>query len=563
MNDFKNLFSILDRHDRLFFIFLVFFSIIVSIVELCAISLVMPFISMSMDFSIVLKSSVLSTIYNLSSLNQQQFITYFGIFTAIFYLIRSAINFFYFYLLSKFSKFRYYKISCKLFQKYLQMPLSQFYRQNSADISKNIVNEAMNFTTILSSFLFLISEVFVAILIYILLFFTGMKATIFVTIFFIVNGFFIIKFISPKIKKAGYNRSFHQREIFNILQSNLRNFKIIKLRNMEERTSKSFKNSSFVFSKSNIINEIFIQIPRLYLETVGFLSIILATIFLMQNGDFISKIPIISVFVLAILRLLPSVNRIIASYNQILFFKHTPLELKKILDEDGENLGDDVICFDKEIVLKDINFSYGEQNILNGINLAITKGDKIAFIGQSGSGKTTLSDIIGGISMPSGGEIYVDGVKLCNENLKDYRKKFALIPQDIFLFCGSIEDNIIFGEVKDENRLNEAIELANLKKFIDSLPMGKETIVGENGTLISGGEKQRIAIARAIYQQAQILILDEATSALDDNTQNLIMNEIFNIAKDKTIIIIAHRIQTIKYCNKKYEIKNKKLLEIK
>jgi ATP-binding cassette subfamily B protein len=225
------------------------------------------------------------------------------------------------------------------------------------------------------------------------------------------------------------------------------------------------------------------------------------------------------------------------------------------LQTEQENLKDDIVVFDREIKLTGVDFSYQKKSALKDITLTINKGEKIAFVGESGAGKSTLVDLIIGLYRPIHGEVRVDNIILNKSNLQNWRSQIGYIPQQIYLFDGTIKDNICFGRKLDETLLNKVLKQSNIFHFLQT-KQGVETLVGEGGIQLSGGQKQRIAIARALYGQPEILVLDEATSALDDETERKIMHEIYKISQNKTLIIIAHRLSTIKGCDKVYEIKD-------
>jgi len=211
-------------------------------------------------------------------------------------------------------------------------------------------------------------------------------------------------------------------------------------------------------------------------------------------------------------------------------------------------------------VLQNIKFSYtSSKKILKDISLEIKKGDKVAFIGSSGEGKSTLIDLIIGIYKPISGNIFIDNTKLTDDNIKNFRKKIGYIPQSIYLFDGTVAQNIAFSDDVDENKVNQILDKVDLLNFFNEKNDGINTVVGEGGVKLSGGQKQRIAIARALYNDPEIMVLDEATSALDTVTEQKIMSEIYGIAGDKTLIIIAHRLSTIEKCDKVFTIKNGKI----
>ena len=208
------------------------------------------------------------------------------------------------------------------------------------------------------------------------------------------------------------------------------------------------------------------------------------------------------------------------------------------------------------VLIKNYIFDIKTLSVLNDINLTLNKGDKIAFVGESGAGKSTLADIIIGLYRPNSGCIKIDGVLLNDDNLQNWRSQIGYVPQQVYLFDGTVADNICFGRQRDDKILEDVLKQANIYYFLQTKE-GLETLVGEGGIQLSGGQKQRIAIARALYGNPEILVLDEATSALDNDTEEKIMKEIYHISKDKTLIVIAHRLTTIKGCDKVFEIKNK------
>ena len=303
--------------------------------------------------------------------------------------------------------------------------------------------------------------------------------------------------------------------------------------------------------------------PRIYLEGVGFCVLVLIVVFLVfaNKSDISNILATISIFVLALYRLMPSANRILTSYHDLLYYRSSLEIIYQILNQKKENLGDEKLEFKKELRLENLGFGYEGKNLLfKNINLSIKKGEKIAFIGESGSGKSTLVDLIIGLLTPKEGQIYIDNTALNSKNIKNYRQKIGYIPQQIYLFNDSIAKNISFGDEAKESFLKELIQKVHLEKFIKNLPQGIDTQVGDGGSNLSGGQKQRIAIARALFLNPEILVLDEATSALDSNIESKIMDAIYELAKDKTMIIIAHRLSTIENCDKIYKLERGKLI---
>ncbi|BEJ57499.1 BC-type lipopolysaccharide transporter PglK [Campylobacter jejuni] len=562
----KKLFFILSKEDKNFLFFLLVFSVFVSFIETFAISLVMPFITLASDFSYFDRNKYLISLKEYLNIPVFEIIVYFGVGLIVFYVFRALLNAYYFHLLARFSKGRYHVIAYKVFSKFLNINYEKFTQKNQSEILKSITGEVYNLSTMISSFLLLMSEIFVVLLLYALMLLINYKITLFLSIFMVLNAFILVKILSPIIKKAGVRREEAMKHFFEILNTNLNNFKFIKLKTKEDGVLSLFKAQSEAFSKANITNESVAAVPRIYLEGIGFCVLVFIVVFLVlkNESDISGILSTISIFVLALYRLMPSANRIITSYHDLLYY-HSSLDIiYQNLRQEEENLGEEKLSFNQELKIYNLSFGYeGKKYLFKNLNLNIKKGEKIAFIGESGCGKSTLVDLIIGLLKPKEGQILIDEQELNANNTKNYRQKIGYIPQNIYLFNDSIAKNITFGDAVDEEKLNRVIKQANLEHFIKNLSQGVQTKVGDGGSNLSGGQKQRIAIARALYLEPEILVLDEATSALDTQSEAKIMDEIYKISKDKTMIIIAHRLSTITQCDKVYRLEHGKLKEEK
>lgn len=560
----KKIFFILSKEDKKFLFSLLLFSVFISFIESFAISLVMPFITLASDFSYFDKNKYLIQLKDYLALPVFEIIVYFGVILIVFYVLRALLNSYYFHLLARFSKGRYHAIAYKVFAKFLNTDYENFTQKNQSEILKSITGEVYNLSTMISSFLLMMSEIFVVLLLYTLMLLVNYKITLFLSLFMIINAFILIKVLSPIVKKAGLKREEAMKNFFEILNINLNNFKLIKLKTKEDGVLNLFKTQSEIFAKANITNESVSAMPRIYLEGVGFCVLVFIVVFLVfkNQSDISGILATISIFVLALYRLMPSANRIITSYHDLLYYRSSLDIIYQILKQKEESLGEEKIDFDKELRLENLSFGYKDKkNLFTCLNLSIKKGEKIAFIGESGCGKSTLVDIIIGLLSPREGRVLVDKNELNMKNVKNYRQKIGYIPQNIYLFNDSIAKNISFGDEVDEEKLQRVIKQANLEHFVKNLPQGVQTKVGDGGSNLSGGQKQRIAIARALYLDPEILVLDEATSALDTESEARIMDEIYKISKDKTMIIIAHRLSTITRCDSIYRLEHGKLFK--
>ncbi|EDO9296071.1 ATP-binding cassette domain-containing protein [Campylobacter coli] len=560
----KKIFFILSKEDKKFLFSLLLFSVFISFIESFAISLVMPFITLASDFSYFDKNKYLIRLKDYLALPVFEIIVYFGLVLIVFYVLRALLNSYYFHLLARFSKGRYHAIAYKVFAKFLNTDYENFTQKNQSEILKSITGEVYNLSTMISSFLLMMSEIFVVLLLYTLMLLVNYKITLFLSLFMIINAFILIKVLSPIVKKAGLKREEAMKNFFEILNTNLNNFKLIKLKTKEDGVLNLFKTQSEIFARANITNESVSAMPRIYLEGVGFCVLVFIVVFLVfkNQSDISGILATISIFVLALYRLMPSANRIITSYHDLLYYRSSLDIIYQILKQKEESLGEEKIDFDKELRLENLTFGYKDKkNLFTCLNLSIKKGEKIAFIGESGCGKSTLVDIIIGLLSPREGRVLLDENELNMKNVKNYRQKIGYIPQNIYLFNDSIAKNISFGDEVDEEKLQRVIKQVNLEHFVKNLPQGVQTKVGDGGSNLSGGQKQRIAIARALYLDPEILVLDEATSALDTESEARIMDEIYKISKDKTMIIIAHRLSTITRCDSIYRLENGKLFK--
>ena len=554
------------KKDKQLLVWLVLFSIGISIIETIGISIIMPFIQVATDYSIIDTNRYFSWIYNsLGIESKSNFVILFGILLIFFYLIRSFINYIYFYALARYAQGRYHILASQLFRRYLKMPYKDFIQNNSSMLSKSIITEAQLLTTIIIALLMILSEVFVIVLIYTAMILVDINITLFLTLLLGVNSWFMLKVISPKIKKAGVDRAKYQQIFYEVINKSFGNYKMIKLHTLDGKMYREFIDTSSKYVKSNIQNQALSNFPRLFLEAIAFSIIIMIVIYLIWINDNSSSAPMlsqVSIFVLALYRLMPSINRIMTAYNQILF-NHKALDIiYENMHYSNEELGDKEILFNASIRMIEIAFSYDKNiNILQNINLEIKKNEKVAIVGESGSGKSTLIDIIIGLHSTVVGKIIIDSEILDSKNLVSWRNKIGYIPQQPYLFDGTVGENIAFGLEYDKRKIDEVLKQAQIYDIFQTKE-GDKTKIGENGISLSGGQRQRISIARALYKNPEILVLDEATSALDYDTEAKIMEEIYEIASDKTLIIVAHRLSTIQGCDKIIELRDGKMVSI-
>ncbi|WP_338948705.1 ABC transporter ATP-binding protein [Fusobacterium varium] len=536
------------------------FSIIISLSEVVGLSTIVPFMAMVTNQNIIFENKYLKLIYNFFNFEStKNFIFYFGITIVIIFLIKNILNIFFNYILVSFTRNNYYKFTNRLMNNYLKYPYQNFVKKNSNDLMKNITTETNMLVNLIQSLLMLISEICIAFFIYLVMLYVDFKITLFVSMFMGVNILLIKYLILNKTKKWGTERSRAIEEYYQIIGSTFGNYKFIKLQSNDEKIINNFQNSCNKYIKVDKKYMSSQPIPRLILEFLGFSIVVVLIIFsvMMYDENGLAKImPVISIFFIGLYRILPSVNRIITYYQGILFYRKSLDTIVDELESEIENIENNPIEFNKKIELNNICFEFEEgKEVLKNINLNIFKGEKVAFVGESGSGKTTLVDLITGLYKTKNGNIYLDNIKLEDKNIGYWRQSIGYIPQEVYLFDGTIADNVVFNREYNEERLIESLKKARIWEFLNKKE-GIKTIVGDRGIMLSGGQKQRIAIARALYDDPEILVLDEATSALDNETEEEIMKEIYDVSKDRTLIIIAHRLTTLKDCDRIFVINN-------
>jgi ATP-binding cassette subfamily B protein len=560
MGSIQKLRLLLDKKYKRHFLWLLFFSVLVSVIETVSISAILPFIDIATNFESIQKNHYYQWFFDLFGFeNNIDFAIAFGLVLFGFYIFRGGINLFYSYAMANFTQNLYAETTKRLFKTYLAMPYQVFSNKNSSYLTKAIITEASLMSSVIGAILLMISEVFVFVFVYVLMLVASWKITLVFTVVLMVKIFFLTQTISKRIKVIGVIRAKVQAEFYEIINRIFGNFKQVKLQEKIrlQETYNEFSMTVNKYANANAMNTFLNTFPRLFLETSGFSLIILLLVTLLySNQSNVSYIlPTLSLFVLALYRLLPSVNRIVSGYNTLMYHHKSVDIVYDGLKTTKESFKDEIIKFNHKIELVNVNFSFQRKAALENITLTIHKGEKIAIVGESGAGKSTLVDLIIGLYRPSNGEIKIDGNILDESNLQNWRSQIGYIPQQVYLFDGTISDNICFGRGLDLTLLEKVLRQANIFDFLQT-KQGTNTLVGEGGIQLSGGQKQRVAIARALYGQPEILVLDEATSALDDKTELKIMNEIYQASIDKTLIIIAHRLSTIKGCDRVYEIKD-------
>ena len=570
MDIVKKLRYILDKEQKRQLVGMFFIIAIGTFVELMGVSCILPLLDIMVSPDIVNQNALYIAIYaKMGFSNVEQFIIFLALAIIIIYFIKNTyISWMYRaqygWTFNNLAKTAHRMLDC-----YLNQPYYFHVMHNSAELIRNInVDTVMMFHTILAV-MQLLTEICVCLALGIYLFCIEKSITLGVICFLV---FFLLVFVN-KFKKyldeIGNKNREYNTQIIKWLQQSFGGIKETKILEREDFFLRKFDENYSYYADCEK-NYRFLQIvPRPVMEFICIAAILVVVIIKMLTGgvatDFVSTM---GVFAVAAFRLLPSFNRI-ANYFSTILYNKTALnavycdlvEIEKLQKTYvDKNATISPLPFNKRIIIRDLSFTYPDTEhwVLKDVNIEIKKNQAVAFIGPSGAGKTTLADIILGALSPVTGTVYVDEKDIF-ENLQAWHQVIGYIPQNIYLMDDTIRNNVAFGlrqEDISEERLWEALDEAQLKDYVLELKDGLDTILGESGMRISGGQRQRIGIARALYNDPQILVLDEATSALDNETEQAIMEAIDRLAGNKTLIIIAHRLTTIKNCDIIYEVKD-------
>lgn len=531
-------------------------------IDTIGVASILPFVAVLANPKLVETNIFLNTLYQLCSnwgiLNVNQFLILLGVIFFLFLIFNLILRAFSQYMQTRFSFISEYNISMRLIEGYLHQPYIWFLRRNSSDLSKNILSEVNEiiYDTIIPT-LNIIAQGTLILFLLVLLFFIDTTLALILGLVFSISYTIIFYFIKKVLSRIGSERLKANQDRFTLLSEAFGSIKDVKIKRLEKNFINRFSEPSLLYANNQSLAQIINQLPRFFFEGLAFGSIILLILFLLARGEnFQAIIPTIALYTFAGYRLLPAFQQVYGAVTQLRYsgsaLDYLSKDLKNLVLDNSTEKGE--ISIRNSITLKNIHFYYPKNKYpsLKNINLTIPALSKVGIVGATGSGKTTIVDIILGLLEPEEGMLCVDEKIINTRNKRSWQKNIGYVPQQIYLKDSSIAMNIAFGlESKNINQaaLERAAKTANLYDFIKKLPKQYDTIVGERGNQLSGGQRQRIGIARALYHEPQVLILDEATSALDNFTEKEVMSAIKNLDKKITLIIIAHRLSTVKNCD--------------
>ncbi len=572
----KKLLFLLNYRDRKKAFILLIMLTIMALLDMIGVASILPFIAVLSNPSIIETNIILNTIFKTSSIlgvnNVQEFIFALGLLVFVLLIISLSFKAFITYFQSRFIQLCEYNISTRLIKRYLEQPYSWFLSRHSADLGKNILSEVNQIVgTGINTIIDLIAQVMVTIALIFLLSIVSLKLTIIIGFLFGLIYLLIFYFVNSYLNQIGKERLKNNQLRFTAVSEAFGAAKELKVGGLENTYIKSFSNFAQVIARTQASINVIAKLPRFILEAVAFGGVLLIILYEMrQTATFSNILPIISLYVFAGYRLMPALQQIYSSITLLTFVTPTIdkiyYELQN-LKSSNINEKKEILFFNESISLKDIYYDYpnSSRTALKDINLNIPAKSIVGFMGATGSGKTTIIDIILGLLEPQKGTLKVDGTIIKEQNSRSWQASIGYVPQNIFLIDDSIAANIAFGkDIEDINQdeVEKVSKIANLHDFIISdLPKKYQTIVGEQGVRLSGGQRQRIGIARALYNKPKVLILDEATSALDNKTEEKVMGAITRLSKNITIVLIAHRLTTLKNCDIIYNLEKGQIVQ--
>lgn len=567
----KKLLGLMNRKQKINIGFLLMLMIIGALLETVVVSLVLPLVSVIMNPDMIHSNKWLNMVYAfLGCKTDNSFLI--AIISAMIagYVFKNIFLYYMYYQQAKFVTENQFRMSKKLLQNFLNKPYEYYLNASTGNIIRIIQGDVGNVFALLNNVLQFMTECFVAISLVVLLLIVDPVMTLLILAILLITMIGSKFVFKGKLAKAGEEAQHYSGMMNKWMIHSIEGIKDIKILHKEDSFVQIYEENGIKNTIAQRKNATLSQAPRLLIEGISMCGMLLMLAVMLASGREISgMLAQISAFAMAAVRLMPSANRMNTYINAISFLEpslRTVCENADVTDNIKTksnmktNAEDTKLEIKDKIEIKELLYQYpkAEAPIFNHVEMTIPVGKSVAIIGPSGAGKTTIVDILLGLLEPQEGKILADGVDV-NQNYAGWLAKIGYIPQTIFMIDDSIKNNIAFGVPEDEideDRVWEVLEEAQLTNHIRSLPKGIHTGIGEKGVRMSGGQRQRLGIARALYHNPEILVFDEATSALDNDTEAAIMESINHFRGKKTMVIIAHRLGTIKDCDLVYRVEH-------
>ena len=577
MNIIKKFNHIFDRKQKLQIILILIVILFGGIFETLGVSMILPLMSAILDKEAFLANEYVIAICDTIGVHDFNTILILIICALIFaFVFKNAYLIFSTYVQAKFVNNNRYRTSRNLLSQYLHRPYEYYLNADSATILRTIYGDMDNVFNLLQQCMNLAAETIVSFCLVCMMLVMDFKMTLVIVAMLGLTTVFISKVLKRKLNRIGEHSRMEQANQYKWILQSVSGIKDVKVLHKEKYFTKQYEIAAKNYAADIVKNNVFVNIPRLLIETVSIASILgYLAVSILMGTSVAELMKLVSAFALAAVRLMPSVNRVntyianISYHESALNYIYDNIDIEAVREQgrqDALKKKEEVkepITLAKEIALSDITYAYPntEKNIFDHADMMIPVGKSIGVVGPSGAGKTTVVDILLGLLDIQGGKITSDGTDIM-KNYASWLSHIGYIPQSIYMVDDTIRSNIAFGVKKeeiDEARVWEVLEEAQMKSFVENLPDGLDTEIGERGVRISGGQRQRLGIARALYHNPELLIFDEATSALDNDTETAIMEAIDKLHGQKTMVIIAHRLRTIENCDMIYEVRDGKI----
>ena len=551
----------LSKRRQKQFVFMQVFAIVVSFFEMASLGAVIPFLTVLAEPETIFQNEYMQPFINFFQIAQPSELAL--PITLIFILLTifsALVRFIFLWALVRLSQQAGADLSINIYRHTLFQDYAIHVARNSSEVINGIITKTTTVTKgVIAPVLNLISTSVTIIGIILVLVAIDILVTLTAFIGF-GSLYLIVMYLTRRNLSANSKRIADKSDLMvKSLQEGFEGIREVLLNNNQQFYVDLYKKSDLQMRKATWRNEIIFSGPRFLMEAVGIgIVALIAYLATLQLGGINQFLPVLGAFVLGAQKLLPAIQKAYASYSRV---KGSAFSLEDVLELLDQPIPDHAslplsktATFTNSIELKNLSFRYSDKSpwIIKDLNLTIPKGSVIGVVGATGCGKSTLLDIIMSLLEPTRGELLIDDIPLDSMNKKAWQRQISCVPQDIFLSDGTIEENIAFGlpqEDINQSRVKIAAQQAQISELIESLDNGYETIVGERGARLSGGQRQRVGLARAFYRDSNVLILDEATSALDDDTELAVMDSINNFDHDITVVIIAHRLTTLKNCD--------------
>ncbi|MDK2083866.1 ABC transporter ATP-binding protein [Aliarcobacter butzleri] len=573
----KELLVLLTKKQRKRLYSLQFLVIIMSFTEILGVASIGPFMALIGDISILESDNMLAKVYLLFNFStKEDFIFAVGCFVLVLLTFSTIISTFTTWKLTMFGTEVGISLANRLYIYYLSQSWLFHTANSSAELTKQITTETNRVISgIIKPILQINAKIVFSFFMLIGMFIYDITVAVVGFLIFLLSYWLIYNVVKPRLYRFGKIVSSESSIRFKLINEGFGGVKDLILLNRQRNFEKQFIESGDKLAYSTGINQVLSNIPRYFMELIAFGSIISLILYLIKihEGNVGYILSILSIYALAGFKLLPAFQSIYSSLStirsEISAFESIKDDLRLAMRNDlplkDEKL-EKKIHLQESISFNNISFKYPNKNeyVLRDFNCTIKANITVGFVGPSGSGKSTLIDMLMGLLLQLNGTIKIDDIVLERENIRAWQRNIGYVAQSIFLSEGTIAENIAFAipyEKIEFDKINYALKLAHLTEFVSSLSDGINTKVGERGVQLSGGQRQRIGIARALYNDAEVLIFDEATSALDGITEKIIMDAIHDFSGKKTIIMIAHRLTTVEKCDQIFFIDNGKIID--